>query len=125
MPLTGLVIFWLACARTDARGQAGPAPPANGHAPAAPGQPKYLLFWESSEKAGELAERVGMKGDGKTRILGFGLPNPTFEIEAQLPDRIRGEFAAARRHGMAVMLHFDLHLSWKNRPVLWNWFDPG
>jgi hypothetical protein len=26
---------------------------------------------------------------------------------------------------MAVMLHFDLHLSWKNRPDLWNWFDPG
>ena len=25
---------------------------------------------------------------------------------------------------MAVMLHFDLHLAWKKRPDLWNWFDP-
>jgi hypothetical protein len=92
--------------------------------PAAPEEPKYLLFWESSEKAGELTERVGVKGDGKTRLLGFGLPNPTFEIEALLPGRIRSAFAAAREHGMAVMLHFDFHLSWKNRPDLWNWFDP-
>jgi hypothetical protein len=66
-----------------------------------------------------------MKGDGKTRLLGFGLPTPTFEIEAQLPDRIRSAFAAAREHDMAVMLHFDFHLAWKNRPDLWNWFDPN
>jgi hypothetical protein len=125
LPLTGLVLFWLAWARADAGEQAGLAPPAHALASAASGEPKYLLFWEAAEKAGELAERVGMKGDGKTRILGFGLPNPTFEIEAQLPDRIRDAFAAARRHDMAVMLHFDFHLSWKNRPDLWNWFDPG
>ena len=66
-----------------------------------------------------------MKGDGKTRILGFGLPNPTFELEEQLPGRIRSAFAAAREHDMAVMLHFDFHLAWKNRPDLWNWFDPN
>lgn len=124
LPLMGLVIFWLACARADAGEPAGPASPANGKAPAATGEPKYLIFWDSPENAGKLAERVGMKGDRKTRILGFGLPNPTFEIEAQLPDRIRGAFAAARRHNMAVMLHFDFHLAWKNRPDLWNWFDP-
>ena len=23
------------------------------------------------------------------------------------------------------MLHFDLHLAWKKRPDLWNWFDPN
>jgi hypothetical protein len=74
---------------------------------------------------GELAEQVGMKGDGKTRLLGFGLPNPTYEFEAQLPRRIRIAFAAARGHDMAVMLHFDFHLAWKNRPDLWNWFDPS
>ena len=125
MPLTGLVILWLACARADAGEQAGPAPPANGRAPVASGGPKYLLFWEASEKAGELAERVGMKGDGKTRILGFGLPTPTFEPEEQLPGRIRSAFAAAREHDMAVILHFDLHQAWKHRPDLWNWFDPG
>ncbi len=87
-------------------------------------EPKYLVFWSSPEKAGELAERIGMKGDGKTRLLGFGLPNATYELEAQLPSRIRSAFAAAREHDMALMLHFDFHLFWKNRPDLWNWFDP-
>ncbi len=66
-----------------------------------------------------------MKGDGKTRILGFGLPTPTYELEQQLPGRIRSAFAAARVHDMALMLHFDFHLAWKHRPDLWNWFDPA
>jgi hypothetical protein len=107
----------------DSRGS--PAPPTNRNAPATPEQPKYLIFWSSPEKAGELADRVGMKGDGKSRLLGFGLPNATYELEAQLPTRIRSAFAAAREHDMAVMLHFDFHLAWKNRPDLWNWFDPN
>jgi hypothetical protein len=116
------VIVVLAGAWADAGAQT--SPPANREEPAASGQPKYLLFWSAPEKAGELAERVGMKGDGKTRLLGFGVPNPTFEIEAQLPSRIRNAFATAREHDMAVMLHFDFHLAWKSRPDLWNWFDP-
>jgi hypothetical protein len=124
-PLTGLVIVLLACARAGAEGQSSPATPADRKAPATSEGLKYLVFWSDPEKAGELAGRVGVKGDGKTRLLGFGLPNPTFEIERQLPDRIRGAFAAAREHDMAVMLHFDFHLSWKNRPDLWNWFDPN
>ena len=119
-----LVLSLLAFAWTDAGAQTNPSPPANRQAPATSEGPRYLIFWNPAEKAGELAERVGMKGDGKTRLLGFGLPTPTFEIEAQLPDRIRGAFAAAREHDMAVMLHFDFHLAWKNRPDLWNWFDP-
>jgi hypothetical protein len=122
--LTGLAIFLLACARVDAGEQTSPATPAKGNAPARSEEPKYLIFWHSPEKAGELVERLGMKGDGKTRLLGFGLPNPTYEIEEQLPGRIRGAFAAARAHDMAVMLHFDFHLAWKKRPDLWNWFDP-
>ena len=65
-----------------------------------------------------------MKGDGKTRILGFGLPTSTYELEEQLPNRIRSAFAAALSHDMAVMMHFDFHLAWKNRADLWNWFDP-
>jgi hypothetical protein len=123
--LTGPVIVLLACAWADAGGQRSPATPANREAPAASAQRKYLVFWSDPEKAGELAERVGLKGDGKTRLLGFGLPNATFELEEQLPGRIRGAFAAARQHDMAVMLHFDFHLHWKNRPDLWNWFDPN
>ncbi|MGC8641341.1 MAG: hypothetical protein ACP5XB_15865, partial [Isosphaeraceae bacterium] len=125
MALTGPVIVMLVCSWADVEGQSPPAASAKGKAPAASEGPKYLLFWSSPEKAGELAERVGLKGDGKTRLLGFGLPNPTFELEAQLPSRIRGAFAAAREHDMAVMLHFDFHLAWKNRPDLWNWFDPN
>lgn len=100
------------------------ATPASSNAQSKAGEPRYLIFWSSSEKAGELAERVGMKGDGKTRLLGFGLPNATFELEKQLPDRIRSAFAVAREHDMAVMLHFDFHLFWKSRPDLWNWFEP-
>lgn len=123
-PMTAAVVVLLAWAWAVAGGQGTPAAPANGEAPAAPEEPRYLLFWSDAEKAGELADRVGMKGDGKTRLLGFGLPNPTFELGEQLPDRIRSAFAAARRHSMAVMLHFDFHLAWKNRPDLWNWFDP-
>jgi hypothetical protein len=88
------------------------------------GEPKYLIFWSSPDQAGELARQIGMKGDGKNRLLGFGLPTSTLELEDQLPERIRSCFNAARQHDMAVMLHFDFHLAWKNRPDLWNWFDP-
>jgi hypothetical protein len=125
LTLTGLVIFLLACAWSDAEEPGSPAPPAKSTAAATSEEPRYLLFWSSSEKAGELPEQVGMKGDGKNRILGFGLPNPTFELEKQLPDRIRSAFAVARAHDIALMLHFDFHLAWKNRPDLWNWFDPN
>jgi enterochelin esterase family protein len=108
----------------DTREQSSLAPPASSEAPATSQSLEYLIFWSDPEKAGELAERVGMKGDGKTRLLGFGLPISTYEIEEQLPSRIRSAFAAARRHNLAVMLQFDFHLAWKNRPDLWNWFDP-
>ena len=125
-----LICLFVSACVGDVKAKSAPAPAANspaanGNASATSQEPRYLLFWSSPDKAGELAERVGMKGDGKTRILGFGLPNPTFELEKQLGDRIRSAFAAARAHDMAVMLHFDFHLAWKNRPDLWNWFDPN
>ena len=96
LPLTALVIFLLAFAWADVRGQSNPSQPVNRKASAASERPKYLVFWHLPEKAAELAEQVGMKGDGKTRLLGFGLPTPTFELEEKLPDRIRSAFAAAR-----------------------------
>ena len=110
LPLTGLVIFLLACAWADAGEPSSPAPPARARHPPRRKNRNTSSSGSSPEKAGELAERVGMKGDGKTRLLGFGLPNPTFEFEAQLPGLIRSAFAAARKHDMAVMLHFDFHL---------------
>ena len=58
------------------------------------GEPRYLIFWNAPEKVGELVERVGMKGDGKTRLLGFGLPIETYEFEEHLPGLIRSAFAA-------------------------------
>lgn len=87
-------------------------------------EPKYLLFWTSPDKAGELVRKIGMKGDGRTRLLGFGMPTPTYEVEKQLPGLIRNAFTEAIKNDVAVMLHFDFHLHWKNRPDLWNWFDP-
>lgn len=125
MPLGGLVIVLLACAWTDGGEQSSLASAAKSEVPAPSRELKYLIFWSDPEKVGEIAERVGVKGDGKARLLGFGLPNATFELEEQLPNRIRSAFAAARKHNVAVMLHFDFHLAWKNRPDLWNWFDPG
>jgi hypothetical protein len=117
LPAAALVIFSLNFAGVSV------AAPPNNEKLATPEEPKYLIFWHPAEQAGELAEAIGMKGDGKTRLLGFGLPTSTFEIEKQLPGRIRSGFAMARKHDMAVMLHFDCHLAWKNRPDLWNWFD--
>jgi hypothetical protein len=80
-PVAGLVIFLLVCARADAGEHGSPAPAAKSKGPATSEKPKYLIFWSVPEKAGELAERVGMKGDGKTRLLGFGLPTPTYELD--------------------------------------------
>ena len=119
-----IIASFLACTGAGAGEQGTPAKHANSKAPVTAAEPKYLVFWHSPEKAGELAERVGMKGDGKTRLLGFGLPLSTYEVEEHLPRLIRMAFAAARKHDMAVMLHFDFHTRWKNRPDLWNWFDP-
>jgi hypothetical protein len=101
------------------------ATPASSKASATSDKPKYLIFWSEPEKAGELLQQIGMKGDDKTRLLGLGLPNATFELGGLLPSRIRSAFAAAREHKMAVMVHFDFHLHWKHRPDLWNWFDPA
>ena len=94
LPLTGLVIFLLACAWADAGEPSSPAPPAKSKAPAMSEKPQYLIFWYSPEKPGVLVEQVGMKGDGKTRLLGFGLPLSTFELEEHLPGLIRRAFAA-------------------------------
>jgi len=118
---TALIVMWFlfflpASVRADAGGQGSPA---------ASDEPKYLIFWGPAEQAAELAQKIGMKGDGKTRFLGFGLPTSTYELEDQLPYRIRSGFAAAREHDMAVMMHFDFHVAWKNRPDLWNWLDPN
>ncbi len=99
--------------------------PASSKAAATSENPKYLIFWNLPEKAGELAQRIGMKGDGKTRLLGFGLPIATYEFEPYVPRLMRIAFTAARQHDMAVMLSFDFHVAWKKRPDLWNWFDPN
>ncbi len=87
-------------------------------------EPQYLLFWRPPEQAAELVRRIGARGDGKTRILGFGLPCSTFPLEKRIPELVRSAFQAARENDVAVMLHFDFHIDWQCRPDLWNWFDP-
>lgn len=87
-------------------------------------EPRYLLFWRSPEQAPDLIKAIGAQGDGRTRLLGFGFPCAAFAQEKQVPDNIHRAFAIARRYNLAVMLHFDFHIEWSNRPDLWNWFDP-
>jgi hypothetical protein len=87
-------------------------------------EPRYLLFWRAPEQAPDLAKTIGAQGDGRTRLLGFGVPCATFVQEKQVPDHIHRAFAVARQHNLAVMLQFDFHVEWSNRPDLWNWFDP-
>jgi hypothetical protein len=96
------------------------------HGPTAVGdaEPRYLLFWRTPEQAPDLIKTIGAQGDGRTRLLGFGIPCSTFVQEKQVPDNIHRAFTVARRHNLAVMLHFDFHIEWSNRPDLWNWFDP-
>src|SRR5579862_3356713 len=86
--------------------------------------PRYLLFWRAPEQAPDLIKTLSEQGDGRTRLLGFGVPCATFVQEKQAPDTIHRAFTVARRYGLAVMLHFDFHVEWSNRPDLWNWFDP-
>lgn len=87
-------------------------------------EPKYLLFWRSPEQVGDLVRRIGTRGDGQSRMLGFGLPCSTFPLERSVPELVKAAFRAARDNDVAVMLHFDLHIDWQCRPELWNWFDP-
>ena len=86
--------------------------------------PRYLLFWRTPEQAPDLIKAIGEQGDGRTRLLGFGVPCATFAQEKQVPDNIHRAFAVARHYNLALMLHFDFHVDWSNRPDLWNWFDP-
>ena len=87
-------------------------------------EPRYLLFWAPPERVSALRRTLGGRGDGRTRLLGFGLPCATFVQEKRVPGNIHRAFTAARQRDLAVMLHFDFHVDWPNRPDLWNWFDP-
>jgi len=88
-------------------------------------EPRYLIFWRGPEQAVSLAQSIGTRGDGQSRLLGFGVACSTFLIEKQLDNVIRNAFATARQNNLALMLQFDFHVDWSNRPELWNWFDPS
>ncbi|MCL5269620.1 MAG: hypothetical protein M1457_03480 [bacterium] len=104
-------------------GAAGPNPePSVGPRSA---EPRYLVFWWPPRKAAQLASIVGTRGNGRTRLLGFGKPISTFDEEDTVRDQIRAIVQAARQNDLAFMLQFDFHVFWKSRPDLWNWFDPG
>ncbi len=91
---------------------------------AATSEPRYLLFWRAPEQTAELVRKLGSQGDGRSRLLGFGIPISPFDEEKQLAARIHMAFATARAQNLAVMLSFDFHIHWGSRPDLWNWFDP-
>lgn len=87
-------------------------------------EPCCLIFWQPVETVAKLMHTLGTKGDGKARLLGFGLPCATFELDGHIPTIIHKTFALAEQYDLAVMLQFDFHVDWQNRPDLWNWFDP-
>jgi len=91
--------------------------------PAAPSEPRFLLFWREPEKVLELAHQLGADVGSHSRILGFGVVMSAFDEEKQLPTRIHEAFTMARVHDLAVMLSFDFHTQWRSRTDLWNWFD--
>ena len=108
----------------------GPQPKAVGQATQAGtggwggSDPKYLIFWGGPKQVPDLLARIRTTGDGKSTQLGFGLPFATFEQEKELPAAIHDAFQTAKKYNVAVILNFDDHFMWKNRPDLWNWFDP-
>ncbi len=87
-------------------------------------EPRYIIFSGGPDRGVKLPEQIGMKGDGKNRYLGFLDVIYTFDVEDDIEKRIRHSFATAREHDLAVMFLYDFHYFWKNRPDLWNWFDP-
>jgi hypothetical protein len=120
---TGLTALVLACTAATLLGQSAEGDGVPTQAPAT-AEPRYLLFWRGPDQVPALLQTIGQKGDGRTRLLGFGLPCSTFEQEQQVPELIHLAFATARTYDVALMLHFDFHVAWQNRPDLWNWFDP-
>jgi hypothetical protein len=96
----------------------------NGPKTARDAEPRYLLFWAPPDRVSALAKTLGEQGNGCTHLLGIGITCSTFVQEKQVSDNIHRAFTIARQHDLAVMLHFDFHVDWPNRPDLWNWFDP-
>jgi hypothetical protein len=103
------VVFFLACAWADAGEQSRLATPSSSKPRVISEEPKYLIFWSPPEKAGELVKRVGMKGNGKTRLLGFGLPLSTYEKEDGVPARPLGYRALLDRGFSADNPPDDFH----------------
>jgi hypothetical protein len=122
--IPGLAILGLAANPTRTLAEPTSTPNAGGEAKAM-SEPRYLLFWRAPEQVPELVRQLGSKGDGRARLLGFGVPTSPFDEEKQLPARIHAAFTAGRTDDLAVMLAFDFHIGWRRRPDLWNWFDPN
>ena len=67
-PLRSIVYFVMACAGADAQGQDSSTVPARN---VMSEEPKYLVFWSTPEKAGELAARVGHEGRRQDQASGL------------------------------------------------------
>jgi len=88
-------------------------------------EPRYLLFWNTPERVSDLRKSLGGQEHTRAHLLGFGLPCSTFVQEKRAAANIHNAFTFAREHDLALMLHFDFHVDWSNRPDLWNGFDPN
>jgi hypothetical protein len=99
-----------------------------------PNDIEYLIFWgpvpgatlDTSRSIDDFAKKLGTTGDGKTRQLGFGARIPVWvSDEANIVSAIRQGFDTAKRTNIAVHFNVDDHISWDQRPDLWNWYDPA
>ncbi|HKY21789.1 MAG TPA: hypothetical protein VJM31_11295 [Vicinamibacterales bacterium] len=86
------------------------------------------IFSELETNVLDLVNKVGARGDGKSRRLGFMILIPPWLVEKGAPGRIerviREAFNVAKKHDVAVYFSLESHFIWDSRPDLWNWFDP-
>ena len=99
-----------------------------------PNDIEYLVLWglvpasqpDTVRGIDRFAAKIGTRGDGRTRQLGFGALIPVWlKNEQDIVQLIREAFYIAKQTDVAVHFNVDDHIAWEQRPDLWNWYDPA
>jgi hypothetical protein len=95
-----------------------------------PGSPDPLHWRQNqpqrftAESMRELPEKIGTPGDDRIRIGASFIFN-LLEDDAQALERsLTAMMEASRQADIPVMLNLDGQNWWRNRPDLWNWWNP-